>query len=481
MNGNITPMDIEFMGGCFDVDLWQGAPIMVPNKLSQLENDVGFITLADIPPIPTQISELTNDVGYITINDIPTIPSKTSELINDSGFITESDIPPIPNKTSDLINDSGYITIADVPTKTSELTNDSGFITSPNVVYCTCSTARGTATKVATIVSGTLTTLNVGDQAIVKFTNSNTSASPTLKIGDTDAKSIMRYGTTIPSASAETSWNAGSPILFVYDGTYWVMCGFLNSVYYEISEANITNATSSTTGLVTGRRAKSAVEEFAPVKDVQINGTSVVSDGVATIPPLVTDLGVIDGEQYEWDIEEYLNTLIESGSYKFQWDEFKYWIDIETLEVDGTTTVQQIYWDTEEGGTTIYYRNLIVENGEIVSTYTTTYLTFDEASSAFARLGHTHVRFETKAQSIWDFCDSVAMQNTMPIVIYFDLSTSKTYVIETYVGTRQPVYKMQKFTEMNDVSYFCQRSTYYYSGREHWGDWYKFSGTVFTP
>lgn len=57
---------------------------------------------------------------------------------------------------------------------------------------------------------------------------------------------------------------------------------------------------------------------------------------------------------------------------------------------------------------------------------------------------------------------------------------NKTYVIETYVGTRQPVYKMQKVTEMNDTSYFCQRSSYYYSGQEHWGNWYKFTGEAFT-
>ena len=172
----------------------------VPTKTSDLINDSGFITEDDIPPIPEKTSDLTNDSGFITSNDIPLIPEKTSDLTNDSGFITSNDIPPIPEKTSDL-------------------TNDSGFIISPNVVYCTCTTGKGTAAKVATIVSGTLTTLNMGDQAIVKFTNANTSASPTLKIGNTDAKQIMRYGSTIPSASAETSWNAGSPILFVYDGT----------------------------------------------------------------------------------------------------------------------------------------------------------------------------------------------------------------------------------------------------------------------
>ncbi len=199
------------------------------------------------------------------------------------------------------------------------------------------------------------------------------------------------------------------------------------------------------------------------------------------IPPLVTDLGYIDGDQYDWEIEAYLNTLQESGSYIFQWDEFKYRVDIEALEIDGITTVQQIYWDTEEGGITIYYRNLVIESGEIVRVDTTNFLTFDEANSAFARDTHTHVRFATQSQSIWDFCNTVAMSNTNPIVIYVDLSTSKTYVIETFVGTRQPVYKMQKFTEMNDPSYFCQRSSYYYSAREHWGDWYKFNGEVFTP
>lgn len=58
------------------------------------------------------------------------IPTKTSDLTNDSGFITEADIP---TKTSDLENDSGFITEADVPTKTSDLENDSGFITIEDV------------------------------------------------------------------------------------------------------------------------------------------------------------------------------------------------------------------------------------------------------------------------------------------------------------------------------------------------------------
>lgn len=117
--------------------------------------------------IPTKVSQLQNDSGYITSGDIPT---KTSDLQNDSGFITEDDIPPIPTKTSELQNDSGFLTSAvtsfngqtgavtynapvtsvnsktgavtlnasdvgalpsstTIPTKTSQLNNDSGFIT----------------------------------------------------------------------------------------------------------------------------------------------------------------------------------------------------------------------------------------------------------------------------------------------------------------------------------------------------------------
>jgi len=68
--------------------------------------------------IPSKVSDLNNDSGFITANDIPevAVPTKTSELTNDSGFITADDIPAA----------------AEVPTKTSDLTNDSGFITDTN-------------------------------------------------------------------------------------------------------------------------------------------------------------------------------------------------------------------------------------------------------------------------------------------------------------------------------------------------------------
>ena len=92
-----------------------------------------------IPEVPTKVSELTNDSGFITSADLPepvTVPTKTSELTNDSGFITAEALPEfqnVPTKVSELTNDAGYITSADVPTKVSQLTNDSSFITEEGV------------------------------------------------------------------------------------------------------------------------------------------------------------------------------------------------------------------------------------------------------------------------------------------------------------------------------------------------------------
>ena len=56
--------------------------IEVPTKLSQLDNDAGFITADDIPSVdvPGKVSELENDVGYITENDLPEVPITSDDF-----------------------------------------------------------------------------------------------------------------------------------------------------------------------------------------------------------------------------------------------------------------------------------------------------------------------------------------------------------------------------------------------------------------
>jgi len=88
-----------------------------------------------------------------------------------------------------------------------------------STLYGTCATAAGTAAKVVTCDN--FDKLITGVTIYVKFTYSNSVANPTLNVNSTGAKTIYRYGTTAPSTSAATSWQAGSVVAFTYDGTYW--------------------------------------------------------------------------------------------------------------------------------------------------------------------------------------------------------------------------------------------------------------------
>lgn len=83
--------------------------------------------------------------------------------------------------------------------------------------YGTCSTAAATKAKVVTLAGFTLAT---GAVVAVKFTYANTAASPTLNVNSTGAKSIAVYGST---AAGSGAWSAGEVVMFVYDGTRWVM------------------------------------------------------------------------------------------------------------------------------------------------------------------------------------------------------------------------------------------------------------------
>lgn len=256
----------------------------------------------------------------------------------------------------------------------------------------------------------------------------------------------------------------------------------------EISVANITNGSSSSTGLISGRRVKSAVEAFAPVRDVQVGGTSVVSGGVAEIPEipeLVTDLGVVDPSLYDDDVNVYFNTLTESGWYKFYWDsgdDYSYFAQVQAIEYGGATYVNQHCWGLEESPIAEWVRGLVIEDGEVVDEQTTSYMTFESASNTFATKTHQHYRVEGKSLSVWDYCDGnqINMQNGSPIM-YTDILNSRQYVIETWRPIRQPVYIYQRVTDLIDCSVFYQRCGLYQSGRTTWGDWYKFTGTVFDP
>ena len=59
-----------------------------------------------VPVSSGAVSSVNGQTGDVVID----VPSKVSELQNDTGYITESSIPSIPTKVSELQNDAGYLT-----------------------------------------------------------------------------------------------------------------------------------------------------------------------------------------------------------------------------------------------------------------------------------------------------------------------------------------------------------------------------------
>lgn len=128
--------------------------INTPSKVSEFENDSGFITEDDIPEVPTKLSELTNDLEKIKFGNVEygadeirntimseyAIRSFTLGLYSQT-FKLDSQSTTIknvvnPTENGDAVNKKyvdDAISKVDVPEKLSELENDCGFITADNI------------------------------------------------------------------------------------------------------------------------------------------------------------------------------------------------------------------------------------------------------------------------------------------------------------------------------------------------------------
>jgi hypothetical protein len=100
-------------------------PVKTVNGIGADENGNVNIEVGGGGNVPTKVSELENDAGYITeqaLNgyaktaDIPTVPSKVSAFENDKGYLTEHQDLSGYAKTTDIPSLEGYAKTADIPT-----------------------------------------------------------------------------------------------------------------------------------------------------------------------------------------------------------------------------------------------------------------------------------------------------------------------------------------------------------------------------
>lgn len=139
-------------------------------------------------------------------------------------------------------------------------------------VYGTCDTSGSDAAKIATVSQGFI--LRTGAVVFIKFANANAVADPTLNVNSSGAIAIKRYGTTAPSTSADSSWNADSVVALVYDGTYWQMLGWLNTTYSSMTSAEATAGTGTTARIITPARLKEGILAHATPSNIGAIPTS---------------------------------------------------------------------------------------------------------------------------------------------------------------------------------------------------------------
>lgn len=271
--------------------------IVVPTRTSQLTNDSGYITQADIPPgstasTTTPLMDGTAAVG--TENAFargdhrhPSDTNKADKATTLAGYgitnaytKTEVDgmIPTVPTKTSDLTNDSDFQTGTQVG---SAISAEAGLM----VPYGYCTTGASTVAKTVT-VSPAVTELTTGLTIAVKFQYANTGSNPTLNVNGLGAKAIKRYGTTAAGTSAAANWNANSVVMLTYDGTYWMLVDWNNTTYSGMSDAEYQAGTGTSNRLITPARLKAAIELHAPVQSV--NGQD--GDVTIAVPTKTSDL-----------------------------------------------------------------------------------------------------------------------------------------------------------------------------------------------
>ncbi len=122
---------------------------------------------------------------------------------------------------------------------------DEAVATKANVIYGTCTTSGSYAQKQINVVepaSGWV--LQTGTILYVKFTSTNTTDNPTLKLGTMEPKSVYYDGSVITTTNLSYAGYANRIISYMYDGTRFVFVGWS---YDSNTDTKVTQVAPSST------------------------------------------------------------------------------------------------------------------------------------------------------------------------------------------------------------------------------------------
>ena len=199
----------------------------------------------------------------LVAEDIPTI---TKSKISDFPTI---DSTPTDGNTNNLVSSDGVYDKVLARTK---------------LYTASCSTAAGTAAKVATLDDSSGFSLTAGVMVAVRFTYGNSATTPTLRVdGSTTgtAKTIAIPSSTTGfitgSGTTYNTWGAYETLVFTYNGTYWVNTGSALLEYLAYNKANsisVPSAADATPLMDSGTAAVGTSTDYAREDHVHPSDTS---------------------------------------------------------------------------------------------------------------------------------------------------------------------------------------------------------------
>lgn len=247
--------------------------------------------------VPTATSDLTNDSNFV-------VDANYSHITVDSA-LSSSSTNPVQNKAintalglkaplaSPALTGTPTAPTASAGTNTTQVATTAFVATAVangmanvggTVYYGTSSTAAGTAAKVASVSSNMPSTLTAGLMVCVTFSATNTAASPTLNVNSTGAKAIKYVNNgTLGNLKANGQVVKDVPLLFIYDGTNWVLTGEnYDTTYSTMSQSEATTGTATTGRLITAKVLTDTAN--ALIASAIAGITSISFEVVASLP-----------------------------------------------------------------------------------------------------------------------------------------------------------------------------------------------------
>lgn len=162
--------------------------------------------------------------------------------------------------------------------------------TGGGIAFATCDTAADVTAKVAACSDFKLET---GAVVAVKFTNTNTATSPTININNTGAKYMVGYANYVP---ATYLWKPGQTVLFLYDGTYYVLLygSTATTSYYGMTKL-VNSVTSTATDLAATAAAVKSAYDRSSWTSISLTNALAISyggTGATTAAGARTNLGI---------------------------------------------------------------------------------------------------------------------------------------------------------------------------------------------